>query len=69
MLSRIGNKLNDTAFNSELESIVSIFNEGCEDEPMDGDDVEKLVNILKNKINLKQGNITQEEFEKLMNTL
>jgi hypothetical protein len=63
MFSRLGNKLNDNVFNSELESIITIFNEGCEDEPMDVTDVENLIFILKNKINLMQGNITNHEFE------
>ncbi len=63
MFTRLGNKLNDNAFNSELESIVTIFNEGCENEPMDANDVDNLIFILKNKINLMQGNITNKEFE------
>ena len=34
------------------------------DEPLDGDDVDRLCNILKIMINLHEGNITEEEYEK-----
>lgn len=40
---------------------------GYEDnEPLDGDAVEDLVGILKAKINLFEGNITQEEYNKIL---
>jgi len=31
------------------------------DEPLDGDEVDNLVDMLKNEINLMEGNITPEE--------
>jgi len=32
------------------------------EEPLDGDDVDRLCEILKAKINLHEGNITEEEY-------
>lgn len=59
------NKLN---FDTELEKILKIYNEE-DDEPLDGDGVEKLVKHIRNKLNLIQGNITQAEFIKLENRI
>ena len=36
------------------------------DEPLDGDEVDTLVDMLKNEINLMEGNITPEEAHKEM---
>ena len=34
-------------------------------EPLDGDEVDSLIEDLKNQLNLINGNITKEEYEKL----
>lgn len=34
-------------------------------EPLDGDEVDRLCEIIKAKINLQEGNITQEEYNNL----
>ena len=36
---------------------------GGADEPLDGDDVETLVALLRAIINLQEGNITEEEYK------
>ncbi len=41
-----------------LNAIVAEYGEG---EPLDGDGVDDLMKILKIKVNLHQGNITEEE--------
>lgn len=38
---------------------------GGSDEPLDGDEVDRLVEHLRNKINLQEGNITDEEYLEL----
>jgi hypothetical protein len=38
----------------------------AEDYPLDGDDVDNLCEIIKAKINLNQGNLTQKEYDKLL---
>ena len=48
--------------NMSLVEIIEEYNNGL-DEPLDGDAVEDLVFILKTKINLHQGNITEREYE------
>lgn len=35
-------------------------------EPLDGDEVDRLCKIIKAKINLSEGNITQEEYDNLL---
>ncbi len=35
-------------------------------EPLDGDDVYNLCHIIKAKINLHEGNITEEEYSKIL---
>lgn len=49
-----------------LQQIISEYKDGEEDVPLDGDEVEDLINILRTKINLHQGNITQEEYDRLL---
>ena len=44
-----------------LKPIMNEFMEGS-DEPMDGDNVDDLCEIIKAKINLHQGNITEDEY-------
>lgn len=49
---------------TQLQPIIDEYGEG---EPLDGDDVDRLVEILRAKINFNQGNITEEEYELLLN--
>lgn len=35
-------------------------------EPLDGDEVDDLCKIIKAKINLQEGNITQDEYDKIL---
>ena len=37
-----------------------------ENEPLDGDEVDDLCKIIKAKINLHEGNITEEEYSKIL---
>jgi hypothetical protein len=55
-------------FISAAETLIELYrkdNNLGEDEPLDGDDVDSLINGVRNFINLHQGNITQEEFYEL----
>ena len=45
----------------QLEPIIKEWKDGDE-EPLDGDSVERLSEIIKAKINLSEGNITEEEY-------
>lgn len=50
----------------ELYKIVKVWKkqEGYEeDEGLEGDDVDRLVDVIRDKINLHQGNITLREYE------
>ena len=49
----------------QLQPIIDEFKEGG-DEPLDGDEVDALIEILRAKINLNEGNITQEEYDKIL---
>lgn len=53
---------------SWIEQLMPIINEykDGDDEALDGDSVDKLCNIIKAKINLQEGNITNEEYEKIL---
>jgi hypothetical protein len=48
-----------------LAPIISDFKDGS-DEPLDGDAVDVLVELIKANINLNEGNITQDEFNDLV---
>lgn len=37
-----------------------------ENEPLDGDEVDDLCKIIKAKINLQEGNITEQEYNELL---
>jgi hypothetical protein len=50
---------------NQLLPIINEFKDG-DDEPLDGDAVEVLVNIIRAKINLHEGNITEEEYNKIL---
>jgi hypothetical protein len=49
-----------------LAPIINEYKEGS-DEPLDGDEVERLTEIIRAKINLNEGNITEEECEEILN--
>jgi len=48
----------------QLEPIILEFRDGSE--PLDGDEVGRLVDIIRAKINLHEGNITEEEYQCIM---
>lgn len=52
--------------NLTLQEIIDEYKEWDYDEPLDGDSVDNLVNIIKIKINLQEGNITLDEYEQLL---
>jgi len=49
-----------------LQPIIDDYKVGSAEEPLDGDDVDRLCKIIKAKINLQEGNITQEEYDTLL---
>lgn len=49
------------SWTDELRLIIEDYKAG-NDEPLDGDEVDKLVDWLRLKINLLEGNITWEEY-------
>lgn len=50
-------------FEKELISILDIYTEKTwEIEPLDGDEVDMLIEDLRNRLNLINGNITQKEY-------
>ena len=53
-------------FFDELIDIIKLYKDGNED-ALDGDEVDKLTEHLRNQINLIEGNITNDEFDKLEN--
>ena len=52
----------DLQFYSELNDILKIYSENWEEEPLDGDEVDNLIEILRNQLNLINGNITIQEY-------
>ena len=49
----------------QLQPIIDEYKDGS-NEPLDGDEVYDLVHIIKAKINLNEGNITEEEYNKIL---
>lgn len=49
----------------QLEPIIKEWKDGDE-EPLDGDSVDRLTEIIKAKINLLEGNITEEEYNEVL---
>jgi hypothetical protein len=47
----------------EIKSIIKKYKDG-NDEPLDGDEVDRLLKIIKAKINFHEGNITEKEYFK-----
>lgn len=55
-------------YEKELIDILNIYSEFTwKKEPLDGDEVDRLVEHLRNQLNLINGNITQEEYDKAVN--
>lgn len=52
----------DLQFYSELNDILNIYSENWEEEPLDGNEVDNLIEILRNQLNLINGNITMQEY-------
>lgn len=53
--------------NLTLEQIILEYKDDYNDNvPLDGDEVNDLIRILRAKINLHEGNITQEEYDRLL---
>jgi uncharacterized membrane protein len=54
--------------NSWIEQLIPIITEykDGDDEALDGDEVDRLCDIIRAKINLQEGNITDEEYNKLL---
>lgn len=53
-------------YEKELIDILNTYSKFTwEEEPLDGDEVDRLVEHLRNKLNLINGNITREEYDKL----
>ena len=53
-------------FEKELISVLNTYTDGeWTDEPLDGDEVDRLVETLRNKLNLINGNITKSEYDSL----
>lgn len=53
-------------FEKELISILDIYTEKTwEIVPLDGDEVDMLIEHLRNRLNLINGNITQKEYDNL----
>jgi hypothetical protein len=49
----------------QLMPIIEEYKDGS-DEPLDADEVDDLVEIIKAKINLQEGNITVEEYNAIL---
>lgn len=49
----------------QLLPIIEEYKDG-NNEPLDGDEVDDLVEIIRAKINLQEGNITEEEYNKIL---
>lgn len=53
-------------FGNQLIEILNIYTgNDWTYEPLDGDEVDSLIEDLRNQLNLINGNITKEEYEKL----
>lgn len=54
--------------NNWIEQLIPIIQEykAGDVEPLDGDEVDRLVNVLRAKINLHEGNITEDEYNKIL---
>ena len=54
-------------YNEQLYKILDIYTENSwENEPLNGDEVDRLTELLRVKLDLINGNITQEEYDKII---
>ena len=66
LISKIYEKENKLQFGEELQKILNIYTDNeWTSEPLDGDEVDNLVEHIRNQLNLLNGNITEQEYEKL----
>ena len=49
----------------QLLPIIWEYKDG-DNEPLDGDEVDRLTEIIRAKINLQEGNITEEEYNEIL---
>jgi len=49
----------------QLQPIIDEFKDGNPD-PLDGDEVDRLTEIIKASINLNEGNITETEYNEIL---
>ena len=52
-----------------LQPIIDEYKDGNPDEALDGDEVDDLCGIIHAKINLQEGNITNAEYERILDGL
>lgn len=60
--------MNKDWLNMSILEIIEEYKEG-DTTPLDGDEVYRLAQIIKAKINLQEGNILQEEYEQELNNI
>ena len=59
-------KENKLQFGEELQKILNIYTDNeWTSEPLDGDEVDNLVEHIRNQLKLLNGNITEQEYEKI----
>jgi len=51
---------------TQLAPIIKEYKDGNVDEPLDGDSVDDLCKIIKAKINLQEGNISESDYNKIL---
>ena len=51
--------------NKHIYKLIEEYKDG-NNEPLDGDEVDRLCEIIKAEINLNEGNITQEEYDNIL---
>lgn len=49
----------------QLLPIIEEYKDG-NNEPLDGDEVDDLIEIIRAKINLQEGNMTEEEYNEIL---
>ena len=52
-------------FGKQLQEIIDVYKDGTND-PLNGDDVNSLTHILNCQLNLMEGNITDNEYDELL---
>lgn len=57
--------MDDLEYSEELCNILDKYAPEWQDESLDGDEVDRLVEHIRNRLNLINGNITHKEYEDL----